>query len=353
MMEKPPATRQSTYFKWLLRLILGLVLVGALIAWQGVGVKRALSSVSPLSLLGVVIFYLATQLISAAKWQLLINTLLHGEKTRPTQSTSGEDLSLLECYRLYLIGMFWNLWMPTAIGGDAMRAYFAGQHTRNLPVAASSIFAERLTGLVMLMTIGAAGLVLQILASTGQSSTRAWSTLLLAVGLLIVVFVFISVARRFAYRIEARIARDEVPQSGIKAKITRLWIEGHRALDLYLSRGARGALWDGLAYSFVFQSSQVLLNVFLARLVGLELSPLVFLWLVPCLAVASMIPLGIGGLGVRETAAVALLQGVLPAQQLAPGTIIAWSLLWQAVLWLSALPGALAYALRAEKQTTE
>ncbi len=34
-------------------------------------------------------------------------------------------LPLRECCRLYLIGMFCNLWMPTNIGGDAVRAYLA------------------------------------------------------------------------------------------------------------------------------------------------------------------------------------------------------------------------------------
>jgi uncharacterized membrane protein YbhN (UPF0104 family) len=59
--------------------------------------------------------------------------------------------------------------------------------------------------------------------------------------------------------------------------------------------------------SLVFQASQIVLNIFLARAVGLNVPPLVMWWLVPVLARASLVPLGIGGLGVREVAALKLL----------------------------------------------
>jgi len=88
--------------------------------------------------------------------------------------------------------------------------------------------------------------------------------------------------------------------------------------------------------SLLVQCLQISLNVGLARVVGLDLPATTFLWLVPLLAVASMIPLGVGGLGVREASATLLLQGSGAADE----RILLWSLLWQATIWLSGLPGA-------------
>jgi uncharacterized membrane protein YbhN (UPF0104 family) len=120
-------------------------------------------------------------------------------------------------------------------------------------------------------------------------------------------------------------------------KLARKWSAVHRALDEYGSRGRCGVLATAMLLSLVFQASQVVLNIMLARAVGLNLPPLVMWWLVPVLALASLVPLGIGGLGVREVAAIKL----LGASGISAETILAWSLLWQATVWLASLPGAL------------
>ncbi len=85
------------------------------------------------------------------------------------------------------------------------------------------------------------------------------------------------------------------------------------------------------------QVIQIAINIGLARAVGLTLPASTLAWLAPMLALSSVLPLGIGGLGVREAAAVLLLQGSDSSQS----TIIAWSLLWQATVWISSLPGGL------------
>lgn len=336
---------------WVLRLVLGLAVVGVLIAWQSEGVRRALERASWPLLLGAVAFYLSTQLLSALKWQLLLNAALRAQnpdELHEATSTRPAPLTWLECYRIYLIGMFWNLFMPTSIGGDAMRAFLAGRRTGNLPLAASSILTERLTGFIALILIGTIGMTVQIgAARTGEAGgNRAGSTLLLALGLLATFALLVLIARSFAYRLETKLHSASTPETehGLQGKVLRLWIRLHRALDVYGLPSTRGTLALAVVMSLMFQSTQILLNYYLARGVGLDLPIETFLWLVPSLAIASMIPLGIGGLGVREAAAVALIAGSVGTAS--PGTIIAWSLLGQATLWLSALPGAVAHAMR-------
>jgi uncharacterized protein (TIRG00374 family) len=335
--------------KWLVRLALGLLLAGVLIAWQGAGVGRALASASWPLLLGAVIFYLATQFLSALRWRVLLHAVA---RAREEDMRTPATPSVLECYRIYLIGMFWNLWMPTAIGGDAMRAYLASRHSGDLPLAASSVLADRITGFVALLLIGAAGFLLQLAESArseAEGGGQALRTLLLALAVLGIFLALVAGARALAYRLEAQLHHASTPGSaklsGWQAKLARFWIKLHRALDVYLAPATRGALAGAVLISLVLQLGQIGLNILLAHAVGLHLPILTFAWLIPSLAIASMLPLGIGGLGVREAAAVALLGGAATGASLATGTIIAWSLLWQATLWLSALPGAVAHAL--------
>lgn len=330
--EEKAAARKGK-LKWFLRLLLGIVVVGVLLRWQGDNAGNALRNASPLALAISVLGYLATQFVSALRWRLLLNAAAREHTTRPLS-----PLGIGESYRLYLIGMFCNLWLPTAIGGDAVRAGLATKHSGNLALAATSIFVERLTGLMALLTIGMVGFIAYFGtgANTGQSG-QSQAVLLagLAVMVLTGIVVFIWLLRKFASFISKRESQS---------KLTEKFISVHQAFDIYFTPATRPALLGAIALSLFFQSCQIALNIYLARSVGLDLPVGVFLWLIPCLGIASMLPVGVGGLGVREAGAVAFLNGALPAGAMPePGTIIAWSLLWQATLWISGLPGALAY----------
>src|SRR5688500_8088281 len=138
--------KPSALLRWLVRLALGLVIIGILAGWRG-GDKTwdVLRAVPWPVLVGSVLFYWLGQVLSALKWQYLLRA-------------SGAFLSLIECCRLYAVGMFWNLWMPTNIGGDAVRAYLAGPRCGGVATAASSILVERLTGFLALLAIGVASL---------------------------------------------------------------------------------------------------------------------------------------------------------------------------------------------------
>ena len=304
---KSPAAR------WTIRLLLGLAVVALLLARakpeQFLG---ALKNVSPLVPVAAVIFYWMGQCLSVAKWRLLLRA-------------RGAKFSFLECARIYLLGMFCSLFLPTTIGGDGVRALVVGPRCGGTTVAASSILVERLTGLVALLTIGAIGVALW---GAGSSSLGAAVLPRIFAVLGMVALAFIGL-RLTAYRLENAV-------SGKAGKAVRKWAALHREIDFYAGRERRLTLVLALAMSFVFHASYMAINIFLARAAGLQTPITTFLWLVPLLSLMSMIPIGIGGLGVREAAAVAVLGNTAPQ-----GTILAWSLLLQATIWLSSLPGSL------------
>lgn len=336
--------KSSSFWKWLLRLALGVLIVGVLLRWQGASVALALKSASPQTLLLAVAGYLAMQILSASKWRLLLNAAL-----RSHTDSRASQLSFGECYRFYLIGMFCNLWLPTAVGGDAVRAALAAKRCGSLALAASSIFVERLTGLAGLLTVGVLGLLFYFGASpqTGElASGKSRAALIAIIATLVLLAIAIAI---WALRgLAAKVSRHEN-----LSPLAQKFLGAHRAFDAYFSPATRPALFAGFGLSLAFHIALIGLNVFLAAAIGLVLPLSVFGWLVPSLNIAAMLPLGIGGLGVREAGAVAFLNGALPASAMpAAGTIIAWSLLWQAVLWLSGLPGAFAYFAAGQKHQT-
>ncbi len=308
MPNNPTAPRRN-WGKWALRVVIGVAIVALLLSRRDAAaqVAQTLRAVPIWVILGAVAFYWAGQILSAWKWQLLLRA-------------RGAEVSLATCCRIYAAGMFGNLWLPTNVGGDALRATLLGARAPNLGKAdaLASIAVERLTGFAALLVIAASALLLR--GASGQSSAssgaQSWKTLAIACAILVALGVMLWALLRLKHR-----------------KIARL----REALSFYARPQHRGVLGWAMLLSFAFQISQVLLNIGLAWASGLDLPARVFWWLGPILSLSGLIPAGIGGLGVREAAAVALLGG----WPVGFGQIVGWSLLWQATVWLASLPGAL------------
>lgn len=304
-----PAPPRAAPWKWALRVVIGVSIVALLLSRRDAAaqVAQTLRSVPIWVILGAVLFYWAGQILSAWKWQLLLRA-------------RGARVSLGTCCQIYAAGMFGNLWLPTNVGGDALRATLLATRIPELGKAdaLASIAVERITGFAALLAIAASALLLR------GANAQGWKTLALSVAF----FAILGAVSRGVFRLK-------------HPKIARL----REALAFYAHPQNRGAMGWALALSFAFQISQVLLNIVLAWASGLDLPARIFWWLGPLLSLSGLIPAGIGGLGVREAAAVALL-GVWPVSV---GQIVGWSLLWQATVWLASLPGVL--FIRNKKRT--
>jgi glycosyltransferase 2 family protein len=76
-------------------------------------------------------------LASCAKWKLILDL-------------KGEKVSFWQLLKIYLIGYFFSNILPSTVGGDVVRFYYAGRLIGNQPFAAVSVFFERFSGIVLL-----------------------------------------------------------------------------------------------------------------------------------------------------------------------------------------------------------
>lgn len=92
--------------------------------------------------IGIVIYTLC-QVLNAYKWKLIANN-------------AGFKNKLKEYIDYYFVGLFFNLFLPTTVGGDISKAYFLSKHdlqNRKAP-AIYSVLAERYSGVVIIVWIG-------------------------------------------------------------------------------------------------------------------------------------------------------------------------------------------------------
>lgn len=334
-----PAPRPRAPWKWLLGLALGLAIVWLLARGASQAPLEGILRAPPILLAACVAVYWVGQALSARRWQMLLNALTIApahDSAPPASAPVPKPISWRECLSWYAAGMFWNLWMPTGLGGDAARAVLAGRRAQDGASGAFSVVLDRVLGLASLLALAVAALMLDTNsghASQAQSSSiEAARRVLLtcAVGG-VVVAALLALTARLAQRSSGAANVSAAQSKGWKAKLARV-------IALVTSPGEwrrTRVLGPIVLLSLGVQALQIGINIALARAVGLSLEPDSMAWIVPVLALSAVVPLGIGGLGAREAAAVALLGGGFNS-----GDVLAWSLLWQAVVWLSSLLGA-------------
>ncbi len=87
--------------------------------------------------------YLITTLLGAVRWQILLNTCRAG-------------VPFARTVQMTMIGLFANSFMPSAMGGDLVKAfYIAKEVPHQKATVVMSIFMERLLGLVAMFMISA------------------------------------------------------------------------------------------------------------------------------------------------------------------------------------------------------
>jgi uncharacterized protein (TIRG00374 family) len=300
------------------RLSVSLVLLGALL-WRTdrAALARTLAGLDPLLFASAAGCFLAAQGLSTIRWQRLLRA-------------EGIPLPFASLFALYLEGMFLSLLLPTLIGGDLVRAHRVYVQADRNEAAIASILVERLSGLVALLAIAWGSLAVyrdpvSALPVLGFSAALAlgWFAMFSRITT--------SVARRlFGHPVLARVHRE----------VTAFY----HAVARYRHR--RGVLVQVFGLSLIIQAIVILANFLVARALGLSAPFVLFLALIPLATITAMMPISVGGLGVRDGAMVYLFtRAGLPV-----AGALGLSLGWFFVTAVSSLPGALVLAFRSSRK---
>jgi len=140
---------------------------------------KTVKSVKAYYLLLAVLFFILSQWVSAKRFLLFLKE-------------SGYHLSSKSNYILYLIGMFYNFFIPGGIGGDAYKIYILNKNFGwNIKKLTASVFLDRFMGLT---AIGVLILILafQMLEVLGLKSAISLGLIPLGILLIIVISFFFS-----------------------------------------------------------------------------------------------------------------------------------------------------------------
>jgi len=131
----------SRSFATATRALLGILLTALLLSFFDLqGCITALSDVTGWDLCIIFAISFALVLVSVLKWRLFLERL-------------GMSASVTHLFRLYLVGYFVNLIMPSALGGDVVRSLYVGKDIDKVR-AMSATLLERYTGFIAMVVMG-------------------------------------------------------------------------------------------------------------------------------------------------------------------------------------------------------
>lgn len=198
-------------------------------------------------------------------------------------------LTYRETAAAHWIGMFFNSFLPSNVGGDIVRGYRIAQGSGQRGFVIVSLLADRVLGLLLLVLIG--GIVL--VASRGKTGTTA-----ACVGTLVALLMSTpAVAKRILQVI------PPTGQERVNGKIAKLLQTLRPLVEIAISPRRFVPL---LLLSGATQALRIWQNVFVIRALGLDVPEIAVWGIIPIFGIVSSLPLTIGGLGIRECAAQAL-----------------------------------------------
>lgn len=265
--------------------------------------------------------YLASVVVVAYRWRLLL-------------LARHVPLPLSRTLSLYFIGNFFGNFLPTSIGGDAVRALRTAADIGQRADAFASVFIERFVGLFAVVTMALVGLL--ALALHLEQTYILPVTVVLFILLLATFPVLFS--RWWVIRLRGLFQRVTILNLG--SRVARL----HEVLYRYGQH--RGALLANFVLSILYQGLIVVMNVFVSKGLDLPIHAIYFIAFVPIIATISMFPLSINALGIREGGYVVLFAHIgRPATE-----ALALSLTLYGIALLSSLPGGLLFAIQSARR---
>lgn len=250
-------------------------------------------------------------LMSCVRWWTLIGHL-------------GLSIPLRQVLPSYYVGLFFNNFLPTGVGGDVVRTIHLKLRGHSAKLLISSALADRIIGLVVMLTLGAVSILLSPELRVEQDQ-KIYLVTLIALGL---------VSGGMLFWLSDRLPIGKLTERYRHTRIRRSILEVIHLCFTY--RTAVRAVVGAILLSVVVQSLVIVTYYLLATGIGIQLSFVTFFAFVSIVHLATTLPISIGGLGIREGAMVALMTAVGVDVHLATTL----TLLYLLVLWLCSMPGA-------------
>lgn len=274
-----------------------------------------------------IIYYGLVNILGSVRWWVLLKS-------------QKIPISLWNANRLTFLGYFFNNIMPGLTGGDIVKSYYVAQETHQKTGAITTVFLDRLIGLVCLAIM--AGVMILVNAGDPKFRGPAMVILIFLGATAVLSVAFFSRRVRRALRINVMVKK--LPFEGLKRV---LWEIDHA---VFLFRNHKTAILITVLLSFVSQSISVSTNMFFGAAMGLEqIQTRDYFVFLPIVFMIMSIPISLSGWGVGERS----FQGLLATVGVPMNQAAVMGVLFNVTRTIWSLPGAAFLAIAGKKPSTD
>lgn len=253
----------------------------------------ALRSIPLMLWISLLFGYLATHVIGVMKWRL-------------TLRLSQARLTFAQAARCYFAGLFGTLFLPSIVGGDVVRMGLAFRTERNKAAILLGSLVDRVLDIISLCVVAGIGALL-LPGALDARSRRVFSVLAIAC--------MLGTAGFFALL-------AIVPWRKLPFKIRRLFARLRRAGRSMASQPPYVLV--SLSLGIIVQTNFVALSASIAHACGLNISFQIWLLVWPLAKLFALVPVTLGGIGIREAGLAALLAPFGAPAALAVAAGLSW-----------------------------
>jgi len=250
---------------------------------------EAFRELDVLRLAVTVLIFLVSQVLLATRWWLLLRV-------------QAIPMKVGTAVKLHLLGLFYNNVMPSATGGDLLRAWYVTKHTNRRLVAALSVFVDRavaLFSMLLMVLVVYLCLVHGRIAGAARPAAPAAHAHTVRFGLLLWILGAVVLG-----------GLAGLCHGGIRRRMGR-WARlaggGHLASGAAAFRDSMLLYWRkplvllaAVALTLLLQSLTIVAFWVLGRSLGIQASVRYYFIIFPATWLLSALPVSIAGLGLLE-----------------------------------------------------
>lgn len=257
--------------KILINVLISLLIVFCLFKFAKIDIKNLLTQIKSTNLYWFSLAVLSCVIqvfTNSVRWNILTSLL-------------GYKIKYLRSVNWYFQGAFSNNFLPSNIGGDALRAYYLGKEHKDWLRAASTVLVERLTGFFIMICAIPLGLAFMKISPPANTmpSKLFWGLL----GIFIM-----TIFMTLTYKIWTMIPIKFVEK--IKFAIEE-YTKCHKSISKVL-------IWTVITHVFL-----VFTNIFAAKSLGVAITQIPFWYwflITPTATLASFVIPAVKGIGAKE-----------------------------------------------------
>lgn len=224
--------------------------------------------------LSLFIFFI-TYPLGLLRWKMLLNA-------------ADIRLSFKRVIIAFAGGMFFNLFLPSTIGGDLVRSLDLAAHTRRPREVVATVFLDRLSGYMGLVAMAL------LAVSFGRSFIQDKSVFIyIAIITAILIGILTVSFNNFLFSKINKLLRP--PNAGR----IREWLRDLHQ-EIHIFKRHKKAIVNNLVLSFIIQAINPAVFYVIALSLGIKINIVYFFVFLPIISAVTMLPISIGGLGLRD-----------------------------------------------------